>query len=100
MRLRSPVTQQVTTLVSSGVNYNSGVAVDGSGNVYFADSVNNTINELPRAFPHTADKTEPSTAGTDVVSVLPAMQDLTGVYAPQSSDPSWLIARPAPGGHG
>ena len=31
-------TQQVTTLVSSGLNTPKGVAVDGSGNVYIADT--------------------------------------------------------------
>ncbi len=35
----------VTTLVSSGLNSPYGVAVDGSGNVYIADSGNNAIKE-------------------------------------------------------
>jgi sugar lactone lactonase YvrE len=38
-------TQQVNTLVSSGLNDPCGVAVDSSGNVYIADSVNDTIKE-------------------------------------------------------
>ena len=41
----SASTQQVTTLVSSGLNHPEGVAVDGSGNVYIADSGNNAIKE-------------------------------------------------------
>ena len=39
-----PVTS-VTTLVSSGLNSPRGVAVDGQGNVYIADSGNNAIKE-------------------------------------------------------
>jgi hypothetical protein len=35
----------VTTLAPSGLNGPAGVAVDGSGNVYFADSGNNAIKE-------------------------------------------------------
>jgi len=35
----------VTTLVSSGLNGPQGVAVDGAGNVYIADSGDNTIEE-------------------------------------------------------
>jgi DNA-binding beta-propeller fold protein YncE len=35
----------VTTLVSNGLNYPFGVAVDGSGNVYIADSGDNEIQE-------------------------------------------------------
>ena len=35
----------VITLVSSGLNFPSGVAVDGSGNVYIADTNNNAIKE-------------------------------------------------------
>ena len=35
----------MTTLVSSGLNDPTGVAVDGSGNVYIADSGNNAIEE-------------------------------------------------------
>ncbi len=39
----------VTTLVSSGLNAPYGVAVDGSGNVYFADAANNAIYEWSAA---------------------------------------------------
>ena len=37
------IAQPLTTLVSSDLNLPSGVAVDGSGNVYIADTDNNTI---------------------------------------------------------
>ncbi len=41
----SASTQQVTTLVSSGLNAPMGVATDGSGNVYIADSSDNALKE-------------------------------------------------------
>ncbi|HEY4417247.1 MAG TPA: LamG-like jellyroll fold domain-containing protein, partial [Verrucomicrobiae bacterium] len=34
-----------TTLVSSGLSYPNGIAVDGSGNVYIADTTNNAIKK-------------------------------------------------------
>jgi DNA-binding beta-propeller fold protein YncE len=37
--------QPLTTLVSAGVNQPGGVAVDGAGNVYMADTDNNAIEE-------------------------------------------------------
>ena len=43
-------TQQVTTLVSSGLSGPFGVAVDGAGNVYIADTDNNAIKELLNAY--------------------------------------------------
>jgi sugar lactone lactonase YvrE len=39
----------VTTLVSSGLDYPTGVAVDGMGNVYIADSNNNAIKKWTAA---------------------------------------------------
>jgi hypothetical protein len=41
--------QPVTTLVSSGLSYPDGVAVDGAGNVYIADSGNSAIKEWAAA---------------------------------------------------
>ena len=43
-----PVTNK-TTLVSSGLSFPYGMAVDGAGNVYFADYNNNTINKWTAA---------------------------------------------------
>jgi DNA-binding beta-propeller fold protein YncE len=40
---------QLTTLVSSGLSYPTGLAVDGQGNVYIADASNNTIKEWSAA---------------------------------------------------
>ena len=39
-------TNNVSTLVSSGLSNSSSVAVDGAGNVYIADSGNNVVKEL------------------------------------------------------
>jgi streptogramin lyase len=66
------------------------VAVDGSGNVFIADTVNNAIKELPRAFVSTKPISEAAGAGADqILPVLPTTQSLTGVFAP-TSDQSWL----------
>ena len=43
--LPTTATQTVTTLVSSGLTLPYGVAVDGSGNVYFSDYAARTIGE-------------------------------------------------------
>jgi hypothetical protein len=48
----SASTQQVTTLVSSGLNWPYGVAVDVSGNVYIADTYNSAIKEWSPATQH------------------------------------------------
>ena len=83
-------TQQVTTLASSGLNFPFGVAVDGSGNVYFSDSANDAIYTIPLAFTGPASFSETFAAGSDsLLQVIPSTQSLTGVYAP-TSDQSWL----------
>jgi len=80
----------VTTLVSPGLNQPSGMAVDGSGNVYFSDTGNNAIKEIPNAFVGPASLTEPAAAGSDsLLQVLPATASLAGVFTP-TSDQGWL----------
>jgi len=82
----------VTTLVSSGLGGPTayGVAVDGTGNVYIADSWNHAIKELPRAFVDPTVKSETAFAGSDALPVvLPATANLTGPFAPVSDSP-WL----------
>jgi len=80
----------LTTLVSSGLAQPYGLAVDGAGNVYIADSGNNAIKELPRAFVDATTKTEPASAGSDVLpAVLPLAENLSGPFAP-TSDAAWL----------
>ena len=84
-------TQKLTTLVSTGLNFPMGVAVDGTGNVYIADTFNNAIDELPYAFVGPVSMTERPAAGSDsLLQVLPATESLTGIFAPISSDTSWL----------
>jgi len=79
-----------TTLVGSELNQPHGVGVDGAGNVYIADTANNAIKELPRAFVDSTAKTEPSGSGSDVLPViLPGTQNLTDPFAP-TSDSAWL----------
>jgi sugar lactone lactonase YvrE len=82
----------LTTLAdsSSGLNYPQGVAVDGAGNVYIADTGNSAIEELPCAFVCTNSVAEGATAGSDALpAVLPAGENLSGIFAP-SSDQPWL----------
>ena len=38
-------TQQMTTLVTAGLNAPHGIAVDSQGNIYIADSYNNAVEE-------------------------------------------------------
>ena len=76
--------------MSSGLNSPIGVAVDGSGNVYIADTGNNAIKEVPYAFVGPASLTETPAAGSDsLLQVMPPTQSLTGIFAP-SSDQTWL----------
>ena len=87
---QSAASGAVTTLVS-GLNNPLGVAVDGVGNVYIADSGNNAVKELPRAFVDPTAKPESALAGSDVLPVvLPATQNLTGPFAPASDSTNWL----------
>ena len=79
-----------------GFGISIGVAVDGAGNVYIADSGNNAIKELPHAFVDTTPKTGTGgRAGSDTLPVVvPAkaiftLPHLTGPFAPVSDSP-WL----------
>jgi uncharacterized repeat protein (TIGR03803 family) len=95
----SPATQQLTTLVSGlslGYVRNApidGVAVDGSGNVYFANGfteITSEIWEIPYAFVGPPSLTYGRAAGSySLLPVLPATVPLTGIFAPKSSEP-WL----------
>ena len=75
-----------------------GVAVDGSGNVYVAESEISQIAELPRAFVPGGSVSEGAAAGGDALPpVLSSIQSLTGVFAP-TSDESWLTIGSVSGG--
>jgi hypothetical protein len=94
----SASTQVVSTLVSSGLNHPSGVAVDESGNVFIADTFNGAIEELPRAFVPGGAVSEGPAAGADALPpVLPATQSLSGLFAPGSDQP-WLTVGPVADG--
>ena len=80
----------ITGLGSGGLNLPYGVAVDGSQNIYTADSQNNQVQELPRAFVDATVKVENFAAGTDsLLAVLPATENLRAPFAP-TSDSAWL----------
>ena len=80
----------MTTLVSVGLSFPSGVAVDGVRNVCFSDSQNNAIKELPNAFVDPTARLEGLAAGSDSLPVvLPATANLLPPFAPTSDQP-WL----------
>jgi len=88
VRKWNPVTGAMTNLAVG--QSCAGVAVDGAGNVYIADNYYGTIEELLRAFVCTTSVAEGATAGNDALpAVLPASQNLSGIFAP-SSDQPWL----------
>jgi len=68
------------------------------GNVYIANSGDNEIDELPRAFVPSGPISVGAAAGSgQLAAVLPATTPLTGVFAP-SSDQSWLTIGSVSGG--
>ena len=84
--------------LSSGLGYPGGVAVDGNGNVYFADALNHYVKELPRAFVDTTPKIESFGAGSDTLpAVLPAGENLLPPFNP-ASDQAWLTVNGTSGG--
>ena len=83
-------TQQVTTLVSSGLNGPQGVAVDAAGNVYIADSGNNAIKERVRAFvPGGAVSVGPA-AGSDALLAGAADHAVADRRVRPQQRPVWL----------
>ena len=66
------------------------MAVDSSGNVFLSYYLTNSIQEIPRAFVSPTSKFENAMNGTDILPiVLPATENLFGLFAPNSSQP-WL----------
>jgi len=76
-------TQQVSTLVSTGLKAPCGVVLDALGNVYIANTTGNTVERLVRAYLllGATSVNEGPQAGTDsvTVQVLPAGAPLTAV---------------------
>jgi streptogramin lyase len=89
-------TQTETNLVT-GLSNPQAVAVDAAGNVYFSDIGANTIKKLTIAWVGPGSLSEPATAGSDTLSVVPASTALTGIFAP-TSDQSWLTIGTISGG--
>jgi streptogramin lyase len=79
----------VTALVTSGLNQPEGLAVDGAGNVYIADTGNGVIKELPHVFVGPSPRLESMADGQDSIVVLPANASLNAPFAP-TSDQAWL----------
>jgi sugar lactone lactonase YvrE len=66
------------------------VAVDGVGNIYFADDAHNTIQEISSAFVDTSGIAESASAhGDSLPPVLPVTANLLAPFAP-TSDQSWI----------
>ena len=81
---------QTLTTIASGFNIPREVAVDSTGNVFIVDANGKAIKEQPRAFVATAAFSEGAASGSDSLPVvLPATENLTGIFAP-TSDQSWL----------
>jgi streptogramin lyase len=79
------------SLLNTGLGLSTdAVAVDRSGNLFFANEDKNTITELSRAFVSVTPFKEKAEAGSDMLlPVLPTTTSLTGVFAPVSDQP-WL----------
>ncbi len=87
--------RQLTTLLV-GVNGAQGVAVDGQGEVYVADSTTSTVRELISGFAGPGALNEGAAAGTDTVQVVPGW---AAAAAAGGSDQSWLTVT-GPGSSG
>jgi hypothetical protein len=76
----------------------AGVAVDGGGNIYVADTGHQAVEELPYAFVDPTPKVETVSAGSDVFpTVLPATANLLPPFA-FASDAPWLTITGASNG--
>jgi sugar lactone lactonase YvrE len=74
----------------SSVTTGVGIAVDQTGNIYFANGISNSIIERTYAFVDPTTKSESAAAGSDSLPpVLPTTENLSGPFAP-TSDSSWL----------
>jgi sugar lactone lactonase YvrE len=86
----SPANNTVTTLISSGLDLDYCVAVDGTRDVYIADTYHNAVKELPYAFVNAAPTLEGAAAGSDSLpAVLPTTINLRPPFAPVSRA-TWL----------
>ena len=82
---------QITNVIMAGLQGPAGIALDTRGNLYVADVTSNAVLELPQAWVDSAPLFEPASAGGDAFSPVMPVENLTGPFAPTSSDPSWLF---------
>ena len=94
-----PPKAQVFTTLATSVFPIFGMAADTVGNLYLTSMPFSLVQEMPRAYVSSAGPiNEPVTGGTGTIQVLPATQALTGVFAPTSSDSTWLTVNSAANG--
>jgi DNA-binding beta-propeller fold protein YncE len=94
--LKWTVASNTLTMLASSGDYAfyrasfAGVAVDNERNVYFTDSYNGVLTELPNAFIDPTLRAEGLTGGSDSLPpILPLTCNLRAPFAP-SSDSAWL----------
>ncbi|HWY29701.1 MAG TPA: BACON domain-containing carbohydrate-binding protein, partial [Candidatus Acidoferrum sp.] len=80
----------LVTPVPTGLSSPTDVSVDANQNLYIADFGDSAVKELPYAFIDPSIKFEPSSAGSDSLSVvLPPSENLLAQFAPTVNQP-WL----------
>jgi streptogramin lyase len=80
----------LVTPVPTGLSTPTDVSVDANQNLYIADFGDSAIKELPYAFIDPSTKFEPSSGGSDSLSVvLPPSENLLAQFAPTVNQP-WL----------
>jgi len=93
IKLWNAATSSTSTL-ASGLGGPVGVWVDAQGsNLYFADTNNNLIKKITLAWVGPSSLSEPASAGSDSIQVVPASTSYSA-----SSDQSWLTITSQSGG--
>lgn len=80
---------QTVSALGTGLNRPFGMATDAAGNLYLGDQGNNAVKELANAYVSAAAVSKGSSAGSDTLVYLPLNRELTGPFAPTSSQ-AWL----------
>jgi hypothetical protein len=75
------------------------LAADLTGNIYLSEMPFSRIEEIPRAYVSSAGPINMGVdGGSQTIQIWPATQSLTGVFAPISSDTTWLTVTEAANG--
>jgi hypothetical protein len=75
------------------------LAADLTGNIYLSEMPFSRIEEIPRAYVSSAGPVNMGVeGGSQTIQIWPATQSLTGVFAPISSDTTWLNVTEAANG--